>query len=258
MTTVAKSAEKCLVCGKSSDYPVIASTNLFGSRDLDTRPPQMMRSTIFAWIHRCPSCGYCAPNVSEGHAIAAQVVHSEAYLAQRSDKSYPVLANSFLCWALVQEAAGDYAEAIWAAIHAAWVCDDASAIVAADQCRQRAIDLIRRAQAQGISFAEGAGVEQGILADLLRRSGQFDQVEAVCEEGLAKNPEEIVRQVLVFQQALALREDRECHTVAEVVEPKPDRQPRAAPSTNAPTPASKPGPVARILTAMRRLVLRER
>ncbi len=218
MTTLFKEKKKCLVCSKTNEYTAIGSTNQFGPPDLDTRPPEMMRSTIAFWIHRCPSCGYCAPDVSKGPSLAAQIVKSEAYLKQRGNHSYPELANRFLCWAIVQETAGDHVGAGWAAIHAAWACDDAEARAASAQCRTRATGLLRHAKANGISYAPGAGVEEAILADLLRRSGQFDQVGTICLEGLAKDPEDIVRQILVFQQALALRQDRECHTIAEVTE----------------------------------------
>jgi hypothetical protein len=41
----------------------VSTTNEIGSRDLDNRPAEMMRSTIQYWICRCPKCGYCAPDI---------------------------------------------------------------------------------------------------------------------------------------------------------------------------------------------------
>lgn len=217
MTTLFRTREMCLICGQSHEYVGIASTNEFGSPDLDTRPPEMRRSTILYWIRRCPSCGYCAPQVSEGPQEAKEVVISETYRRQLEDPLYPELANSFLCWALIQERAGSDARAGWAALHAAWVCDDQGASEAARRCRLRALELFRRSQARGRPFIEGRGAAQVILADLLRRSGRFEEVEAVCEEGLRTNPIPVVREVLAFQKRLALLKDDRGHRIEEAV-----------------------------------------
>ena len=186
MTTLYKEKETCLVCGKTSEYTAVSSTNSSGAPDLDTRPPEMMRSIIPFLIRRCPSCGYCAPQVSKGPQRAKQIAQSEIYLRQISNQSYPELANSFLCWTMIQEAMSHYAGAGWAAVQAAWVCDDSNAREASNLCRSRAIQLFRYARANGDAFAHGAGVEEAIMADLLRRSGQLDQVEALCQEGLKR------------------------------------------------------------------------
>ena len=221
MTTLFKETETCLVCGQSHDYVGIGSTNRFGSPDLDTRPPEMMRSTMPYWIRCCPSCGYCAPRVSEGPELVKSVVRAERYVRQRDDPAFPELANSFLCWAIVQEELGDLAGAGWAALRAAWACDDQGTPEAARQCRLRAVELFRQARAKGASFMEGRGDEQALLADLLRRSGQFEQVEAICQEGLQANPSKTIRDMLTFQKALALRKDDKRHRIEEAVEQPP-------------------------------------
>lgn len=65
-TTIMEVSSKCYVCGKTLKYKTWMSTNQFGSPDLDTRAPEMARSTMFMWVKCCPSCGYCASDVSEG------------------------------------------------------------------------------------------------------------------------------------------------------------------------------------------------
>jgi hypothetical protein len=188
----------------------------------------MARGTLSYRIKRCTRCGYCAPDLAHGSPLATQLVKSAAYQAQRRDINYPALANTFLCWAMIEKASQNHAGAAWAAISAAWVCDDVINQVAADLCRLRAIELIKQAQAEGGSFAEEKqGTEEAILSDLLRRSGQFDQAEPVCQEGLAKNPDDRIRQMLVFQQELALQQDRERYTVADAAaEPIPQHRKR--------------------------------
>jgi hypothetical protein len=124
MTTFAETEKICCVCGNSHKYIEITSSNQFGAPDLDTRPSEMLRSTISAWIQSCLFCGYCAPDISKGPQIASQVIKSDAYENQKINMTYPELASKFLCWALIQEAAGEYGNGGWTAVQAAWVCDD--------------------------------------------------------------------------------------------------------------------------------------
>lgn len=215
MTTLYRVQDKCLVCGRRKQHTALQSTNQFGPPDMDTRPPAMLRSTISLWIRCCPSCGYCAPQLSEGPEIAKEAVKSEPYRLQLKNRSYPKLANHFLCWAMIQEAAGDNVAAAWACLHAAWACDDARASQAAVLSRSRAAGLFLRARTGGASFADQAGVEEAILADVLRRSARAEQAIAMCEEGLKREPEETVRQVLLHEKALAQQGDTACHRVPE-------------------------------------------
>ena len=47
MTTVDEAKRKCALCGETSTHIEVMSTNTFGGvPDLDTRPPEMMRSTF--------------------------------------------------------------------------------------------------------------------------------------------------------------------------------------------------------------------
>ena len=220
MTTVFDKEERCFVCGSTNSYAAIASTNRAGSPDLDTRPPEKMRSTLSFWIRRCARCGYCAPDTSRGplkpEAIRG-IVDSDVYRRQENDASFPALANRFLCWSMVQEASGNYPEAGWTALHAAWTCDDAEAVDAARDCRRRAIALLRIAQATGMEFSQNPSNEAAILADLLRRSSLFDEVLEACKEGLAANPSQVVRKVLLFQIELAGRQDSRRYTVTDAV-----------------------------------------
>jgi hypothetical protein len=59
-------------------------------------------------------------------------------------------------------------------------------------------------------------MEEAILADLLRRSGRFEEAEIVCQQGLEADPDDIVKQVLAFQAQLVRQRDRTRHTIEEV------------------------------------------
>ena len=218
MTTILPEPKKCALCGKTSEYMLISSTNTFGSPDLDTRPPEMQRSTIQWWVQTCPSCGYCSPDISEAHGGASETVRTPAYQTQLNDKRYPRLANAFLCFGLIQESAGKHVQAGWANIHAAWACDDAGSEIPAAESRKKALILLRKAKELGQAFAMQPGAEEAIIADLARRSGQLELAREACDRGLrATGLEATVEAVLRFEAALTDRGDTGRHTIAEAL-----------------------------------------
>ncbi|MGB9602704.1 MAG: hypothetical protein ACPMAG_07930 [Limisphaerales bacterium] len=217
MTTIFQVEKKCAVCGNSGTYAEILSTNAFGSPDLDTRPPEMERSTIDKWVQTCSLCGYCAPDISERLDNSSEVVSSDSYQQQLNNSEFPKLANAFLCFSLIQESAGKYDEAGLANVHAAWVCDDNGSDTAAQKCRLKAVTLLQKAKENGQMFAKQEGVEEAIMVDLLRRSKQFELALKICEEGLQKNPEKIISDILLFQKILISSSDTACHTIQEAI-----------------------------------------
>ena len=207
MTKLHNESETCSVCEHPSDHISIMSTNQMGYPDLDSRPPRMMRSTMAYWVRRCPSCGYCAPHLSESESQTRQIIQPEPYQQQLKHSAYPELANSFLCHSMIAEQMGDYPTAGWHAIYAAWACDDSRAKESAISCRQRALLIFQMVRAKRNTFAQEVGLEEVIMADLLRRTEQFDQVDIVCQEGLKQNPREIIREMLDAQLFFAHRQD---------------------------------------------------
>ena len=75
----------------------------------------------------CPSCRYCAQDISQDIPGAAVIVVSPAYREQFESTAYPELVDRFLCWGMILEAAGDLARAAWANTFAAWHCDGEAA-----------------------------------------------------------------------------------------------------------------------------------
>lgn len=215
MTTLETIADECRICGTLSEHNAIASTHASGPADLDTRPPEAVRSCIAYGIRRCPSCGYCAPTLSKGPEEAADILKSDKYRDQLHSDAYPEIANRFLCWAIIQEEVGEFATAGWSAVRAAWVCDDEGASEAADLCRLQAVRLFGRASQAGVVFAGGRGADEALLADLLRRAGHFDEIDKLVESGLQRKPDMHLSRVLRLQKELADRGDRDRHTVDE-------------------------------------------
>lgn len=216
MTTDHKAKVRCSVCGAESEFTVITSTNTHGAPDLDARPPEMARSTMFTWVQRCPDCGYCASEVSAVHSGAQEVVNSKEYRDQLNDPAYPELANSFLCMAIVDCESGDFPTAAWALIHAAWACDDSDSPDQAMACRRKAADTLRIAEDHGLRVAGREGDSAAILVDLLRRSGQMEEARKVIAAQRGRGAEDIIARVLNFQSSLFDKNDLCGHTLAEI------------------------------------------
>jgi hypothetical protein len=217
MTTIGKLMVNCCLCGSGEAFKCVKSTNECGLPDLDTRPPEMLRSTIFTWVQQCPECGYCATDISEAPTQGETVIYSSEYIQQLNDETYPDLANSFLCKALIDKASGDYAEAVWAVIHAAWACDDAKKAEAARKCRIKAADLITKATSAGQAVSDEDGEATAIQVDLLRRAGRITEARKILAENRGSISDETFSKILDFQDDLLKRGDVACHTIEEAV-----------------------------------------
>ena len=108
MTMIMEIEKKRTLCGKTSIQKEVLSVFVTGPSDLDTRAPHLDHSLLSASIQRCPYCGYCAPDISEPIENAEEVIHSKSYQEQLTNSEFPKLANSFLCFSLIQERLGDY------------------------------------------------------------------------------------------------------------------------------------------------------
>jgi hypothetical protein len=177
----------------------------------------MRRSTIFAWVQRCPDCGYCASDISKAPPHAASLVRCSEYSQQLNDPTYPELANNFLCRALIDEGSGDYTAAAWALIHAAWACDDAGMPGSAKTCRSNAADMINKALENGQQIAKQNGAGTAIQADLLRRAGRFNEARQLIAEHRPAITEEIISKILSFQETLITGGDETCHTISDAL-----------------------------------------
>ena len=139
------------------------------------------------------------------------------YQSQLSDRRHPEPANALLCWSMLQDTIGAVDQAGWAALQAAWVCDDENAAGASVDCRHRAATLFCAAREQQVLFAEQAGAEEAILADVFQASTESTPEWSVCQEGLARQPKEVIRQILKYEIALAEQQDDTCHTIEEAL-----------------------------------------
>ena len=222
MTTLAETAVPCPVCRTVTVQIEIGSTNCFGSPDLDLRPAEMERSTMPYWVWGCASCGYVWNPLNEDEtAPDAEAVRSvlaePRYQALRAGQDYPELARDFLCHGLLFEQRGSLGNAGWAALRAAWACDDEDELRAAEGCRLMVLELWDRAAAAGEEIHEREA-EAALRADVARRAGLFDRARTEALAGLEVADDDVITAVLQFELELIGRKDSAAHTVAEALE----------------------------------------
>jgi len=208
----------CSVCSSISEQPVITRTNILGgSTGLDTRPPEMVHSSIHYPIQVCPNCGYCCHNLAEEYSQAAEIVTSKTYQTQLKNPDYPELANWFLCYAMIQKQAGEIAQAGWASLQAAWVCDDASNDKAAQKIRQQAAALFQKAIAKGENIDREPITKEVILIDIYRRCGDFNAAGKICANALRQKSTGIQVKLVEYEHQLLRKQDKGCHTLEEAI-----------------------------------------
>ena len=217
MTTAFEKVVTCAICGEEQAVQAMGSTSAFGTMDLDTRPPQMRRSSMWLWLQECASCGYVAADLGDADEVKPMDSLWHAYLAELNSPRRQRLANLFVRRSLLDEAAGDLAAAGWRRLHAAWVCDDHGLAEEASLQRRAAIGLFERSRAAGRpAMEQSVGGDELLLADLARRCGDFEVALAYCELGSRLEVQPFIRQLLEFEKRLCAAADMACHNVGEV------------------------------------------
>lgn len=218
MSTVIPVQTECCLCGARSEQRLVGAMQTLGLPDLDTRPAEIARSALPFGVQRCPTCGYCARDISLEYPQAEQLVHSPAYEKILHRRNITEKAREFLAWALIQEANEEYGGAGWSALHAAWACDDADKPKGAAECRQLALERFTRQLArQGhITGLDDPAIIRLVLADLCRRTEQFEPAARWAREGQERKPTDIVRFALELELALIEDQDAACHSLEEI------------------------------------------
>ncbi len=205
-----KSVEiKCRVCGELSPHNVLTSTNSFGSPDLDLRPPQMRRGTMPYWVQKCPYCGYVATSIKEGTRATRDYLKTDNYRNAGGRSFRSALAQKFYQQYLICILDGKTEDAFYAALHAAWACDDSQDRENAVYCRNLALEKIGRlleAKRDNETFTL-------LKCDLLRRAGRFE--ELIAEYSDVKMKDKLLNKLLAFQLDRARAEDTARYTVHE-------------------------------------------
>ena len=210
MTTVRDIDKKCAVCTKTSPQPVLMSTNTWGYPDLDLRPSEMQRSTMFTWLQECPHCGYVASDIENELEVSPDILKSDEYLTCEGNEFKSELSKRFYRHYLISKAEEDYGSEFLSLLHCAWTCDDADDDLAV-QIRKLALKSIDKIDAE--SDEEKSNLKL-IKADLLRRSLQFDEV--IREFKDIAFEDELKNGTIAFQLELAAKKDSACYTIEDI------------------------------------------
>lgn len=212
MTTIMEFNQTCAVCGETSLQPVISSTSTWGYPDLDLRPAEMQRSSMFAWLVECPHCGYVAAKLENKSEMPEDLLKTDAYLTCDGNDFKSDLSKRFYKRYLISKAGKDYRSEFFSLLHCAWACDDNDDELAVE---------IRKLTLQSIDKIEAESDDEKntltlIKADLLRRTLQFDRVIREFKNIILED--KVENDIITFQIELALKKDSDCHTVEEAVE----------------------------------------
>lgn len=209
MTMMKKESFICSVCGKESEQDVLISSNEFGSMDLDTRPPEMMRSTMETWLQECPHCGYVNTEISRdgmSSILAPTIMYKSEYheaFGLTND-----LAKRFYRYSLIQV---DFEKKVFALLQAAWCCDDDEDSEKAKTLRKKAAEILDKVIPKIEDRGSRANL-QLMQLDILRRACEFEKAKQKCDEFTKPSEyDNIVR----YQQHLVEQKDDTCHTVEE-------------------------------------------
>ena len=215
MTNMTQIEMKCSVCGKTSEQPVILSTNNFGYPDLDTRPPEMYRSTMNTWILECPHCGYVAKNLEEELKINEDYLKSNKYKTCNGINFKSDLSKNFYKRYLIESENSEDINAYFALLYCAWACDDSEDLENSKFTRQLAIELADKIIKDNKNSNDDVENLIVMKADLLRRTGEFNQLIKDYEKLTLKD--ELLNKIIKFQVEKAYEKDNKCYTVEEVL-----------------------------------------
>ena len=212
MTMIHTESKKCPVCGEEVEIRLLMSTNAMGYADLDLRPPEMQRSTMYQTTTMC-NCGNVFESQSEGGF--RELVESENYQNCDGIEFNSPKAIMFYRAYLIDKNANpdDLISNYFHILRAAWACDDTDNANAV-KMREMATDLIN-AILEDKRYDDRKNDHLLMKADLLRRSGHFDELIDQFKDIRFEN--ELYQQIIDFQIEKAAEKDDSCYTVGDVI-----------------------------------------
>ena len=194
-------------------FSVLGSTSAFGASDLDTRPPEMKRSTMCYWLQTCPECGYAAGQVSNRSSIDRTFLDSKPYKMCDGLNFTSNLSKAFYRHYLIMMADENKSEAFFALLHASWACDDSKDIQNASNVRGKAIEI-----ADGLLKQRNFNqkdVVSLIRADIMRRVCRFEELLELYDN--MNYDDDLLNKIVDFQRELARRKCSNCLSVKDAV-----------------------------------------
>ena len=210
MTTVFSDFATCPVCGESFQFSAMGSTSTFGSMDLDTRPPEMKRSSMCYWLVECPECGYVFAGMRSPALVDRSFVDSDRYRECDGYSFENNLSKPFYRHYLIMKEAGEQESACIALLHTVWTCDDGN-----DSNAKTLRELLVHEMETLLDSGDNETLEI-MKADVLRRSAQFDKLINEYEGKQYDN--ELLNNIVKFQLYRAKEHDTGCYTVQHAID----------------------------------------
>ena len=207
MTSFMKARLSCSCCGRDCEQQVLASTNSFGSHDLDQRPPEMKRHTMSHWLHECPSCGFVGPELKGGDRSEAAFVASSVYQSVRGDESFNATQRRFLLGAMLAARSEKYERAFQNTLSAAWEADDRRNADMARSLRLKASGYLRDRELSNATV-------KLVLLDALRRAEEWQAAQELLERLKQETLEHPLPIIVQFQDSKVQAKDSASYTVA--------------------------------------------
>ena len=211
MTLPMTVVSRCRVCGATSQQTRLASTNEFGSPDMDLRPPEMRRSTMWAWLEECPECGYVAADLADPSPVPASFLETEAYKTCDGLCFVSDLAPRFYRAHMLAVRSGDFRHAMHHALETAWLCDDRGDADNARHCRNIAAEYMDNLRLRSPE-------DETLMVmhlDILRRARRFDDVLAVHSRMNVQHLPDLITALIAFEVEKAKQHDDARYTVAQ-------------------------------------------
>ena len=83
--------------------------------------------------------------------------------------------------------------------------------------QKKAISMIESANAHSQKMGDQAGATEVLTIDLMRRAGMFEQALKLVEETKTKDIEEIILQIIAYEESLIESKDIDSNTVSEAL-----------------------------------------
>jgi len=222
MTTMFNSLKKCGCCGKEVRIVTVGSTNtLFGTCDLDMRPPEMLRSAMFASLQFCPKCGYTAWDLEEKikqtdelKKLLAEPIRARNHV-QLFDRAARIAALT----------GSDDDEVNHLYLCAAWAADDQADAPVAVAMRKKvlantdlnAYDVLKPEDYEDAGNSSPTRLEKLLqLVDIARRAGEREIANRLLGKINEDKLEQLLKKIAAFQKKLLADGDTACYTVGDV------------------------------------------
>lgn len=169
---------------------------------LDLRPSRMDWFELSDSLIGCWDCSECIKTGKIKPGVNVDGVTVEETIG---------LSGRF--WSIIDGAQdlSDPTTALLIALHAAWWCDDNGMTSASRDFRMSATLSARLIHQNGNRVCNLPGLDEVVMADLLRRSCNFSEVADVVMTGLGKAPVPLIEKALEFQAAKSATWDTLCY-----------------------------------------------